>query len=137
MFMKKKIAELFDLSDKVAIVTGGAMGIGKAIAEELAKKGVQVIVCGRNPETARQTAAGRGRFPVFFKQRCRGHPPLAGTAGQCPVRRFYAGGSRAEAAVSGRDHRRSGHCFQLQRRAVPFRGALARGAPAPYGTDVF
>ncbi len=45
-----------DLKGQVAVVTGGTRGIGKAIAEELAKNGVQVIVCGRNPETARQTA---------------------------------------------------------------------------------
>ena len=53
-----------DLTGQVAVVTGGARGIGKAIAEELAKKGVQVIVCGRNPETARQTAAELSSFGV-------------------------------------------------------------------------
>jgi 3-oxoacyl-[acyl-carrier protein] reductase len=53
-----------DLTGQVAVVTGGTRGIGKAIAEELAKKGVQVIVCGRNPETAQQTAAALSSFGV-------------------------------------------------------------------------
>lgn len=33
-----------DLTDRVAIVTGGAQGIGKAIAEDLAGRGAQVMV---------------------------------------------------------------------------------------------
>jgi len=36
-----------DLTDMVAIVTGGGTGIGKAISIALAQKGVQVILCGR------------------------------------------------------------------------------------------
>jgi len=36
--------------DKVAIVTGSSMGIGKAIARELAKNGVKIILNGRDKE---------------------------------------------------------------------------------------
>ena len=53
-----------DLKGQVAVVTGGTRGIGKAIAEELAGKGVQVVVCGRNPETARHTAEALSAFGV-------------------------------------------------------------------------
>ena len=36
------------LKDKVAIITGGTLGIGEAIAEEFAKEGAQIIILGRN-----------------------------------------------------------------------------------------
>jgi 3-oxoacyl-[acyl-carrier protein] reductase len=38
------------IEGKLALVTGGATGIGKAIALELAKEGAQVIVTSRKPE---------------------------------------------------------------------------------------
>lgn len=44
------------LEGKKAIVTGAGQGIGRAIALELAGRGVDVAVCEMNPETARATA---------------------------------------------------------------------------------
>ncbi|MEE9241013.1 MAG: SDR family oxidoreductase [bacterium] len=38
------------LKDKVAIVTGGSMGLGYAVASELAKEGSHVTICSRRPE---------------------------------------------------------------------------------------
>ena len=44
------------LVDKVAVVTGGAQGIGKAIAELLAQRGAQVVIADINLEKAQVTA---------------------------------------------------------------------------------
>jgi 2-hydroxycyclohexanecarboxyl-CoA dehydrogenase len=46
------------LSDKIAIVTGGGRGIGRAIAEKLAGEGATVVVTDLVEQSARQTADG-------------------------------------------------------------------------------
>ena len=49
---------MFELNDKVAIVTGGSRGIGRATAEVLASQGAKVIIgYASNEAAARETAA--------------------------------------------------------------------------------
>ena len=43
--------------DKIAIVTGGASGIGRALCEELGRRGAQVVVADINMEGAERTAS--------------------------------------------------------------------------------
>lgn len=45
------------LKDKVALVTGAAQGIGKAIAMKLAQEGANLAICDVNEELAQKTAA--------------------------------------------------------------------------------
>lgn len=45
------------LTDKVAIVTGAAQGIGRAIAETLARHGADIVVADMDPGRAEETAA--------------------------------------------------------------------------------
>mgnify|MGYP003975743993 CR=1 FL=1 len=62
------IAELFDLTGKSALVTGGAVGIGQAIAFRLAEAGADVMIGDINTEGAEQTCCklhGRDSFKVF------------------------------------------------------------------------
>jgi 2-deoxy-D-gluconate 3-dehydrogenase len=48
--------ELFDLKEKVAIVTGGNRGIGFAVAGGLANAGAAVIIANRNVDTGQKAA---------------------------------------------------------------------------------
>jgi NAD(P)-dependent dehydrogenase (short-subunit alcohol dehydrogenase family) len=50
-------AELFDLSGKVAVVTGGSRGIGRAVCFALAAAGADVVVASRKLDNCETTAA--------------------------------------------------------------------------------
>ena len=53
--MNQATARLFDLSEQVAIVTGGAHGIGASIASRLAGAGASVVMAGPDEEAAAKT----------------------------------------------------------------------------------
>jgi gluconate 5-dehydrogenase len=48
--MTQNVKELFDLSGRVAIVTGGSRGLGKEMAEGLAEAGASLMLCARRDE---------------------------------------------------------------------------------------
>lgn len=48
--------KLFDLSGRVAIVTGGSIGLGRQMAEALAEMGANLVLCARNKERCKQAA---------------------------------------------------------------------------------
>jgi NAD(P)-dependent dehydrogenase (short-subunit alcohol dehydrogenase family) len=49
--------QLFDLSGRVAIVTGGSVGLGRQMAEGLAEMGANLALCARKKERCEEAAA--------------------------------------------------------------------------------
>lgn len=53
--MSRIVKELFDLTGKTAIVTGGSRGIGKEMAEGLAEAGANLMLCARRKDWLDET----------------------------------------------------------------------------------
>jgi len=50
------VKQLFDLSGRVAIITGGSIGLGRQMAEGLAEMGAHLVLCARKKERCQQAA---------------------------------------------------------------------------------
>jgi len=53
-----------NLSNSVALITGGGAGIGRAIAESLVAAGARVAITGRDKKKLEEAAASLGVFPI-------------------------------------------------------------------------
>lgn len=53
---KDSIKKILDLDEKVAIITGGAVGIGEAIAYRLAELNAKVLITDVDAENGKKTA---------------------------------------------------------------------------------
>jgi NAD(P)-dependent dehydrogenase (short-subunit alcohol dehydrogenase family) len=61
--MWKRLMSIFDLSGRVAVITGGNGGIGLGIAQALALSGCNVSIWGRNAEKNKAAAATMAKGP--------------------------------------------------------------------------
>jgi len=50
-------SKIFDLSGRVAIITGGSVGLGRQMADGLAEMGANLVLCARKKERCEHAAA--------------------------------------------------------------------------------
>jgi NAD(P)-dependent dehydrogenase (short-subunit alcohol dehydrogenase family) len=58
------IRELFDLTGRVSVITGGSAGLGLQMARGLAEAGSRLVICSRNAAHCEEAAAGLGTLGV-------------------------------------------------------------------------
>lgn len=58
------VKQLFDLAGRVAIISGGSMGLGLQMAEGLAEMGANLVLCARKKERCEQAAETLSRNRV-------------------------------------------------------------------------
>jgi NAD(P)-dependent dehydrogenase (short-subunit alcohol dehydrogenase family) len=109
-----EISRLFDLTGRVALVTGGSKGLGKAMARGFAEAGADVLITSRHEDELRaaldeilQGTGRKGRFVVADMSRREEANRLARTAvelmGRVDILVNNAGTNRPEAIDAIRD----------------------------------
>ena len=59
-----KTRQIFDLTGRVAIITGGSVGLGRQMAEGFAEMGANLVLCARKKERGLQASEELQRFGV-------------------------------------------------------------------------
>ncbi len=59
------LEQAFDLNGRTALITGGATGLGYAMAQALSACGARVVICGRREEELERAIAGLGSNASF------------------------------------------------------------------------
>ncbi|MGA9497578.1 MAG: SDR family oxidoreductase [Terriglobales bacterium] len=54
--LEVNVKQLFDLSGRVAIISGGSIGLGRQMAEGLAEMGANLVLCARKKERCEEAA---------------------------------------------------------------------------------
>ncbi len=52
--------QMFDLTARVAVITGGSVGLGRQMAEGFAQMGANLVLCARKERTMRASRRGIG-----------------------------------------------------------------------------
>src|SRR6266566_3626105 len=76
-----RVQDLFDLTGRTAIVTGGGSGIGRQMAEGLAEAGANVVLCARKLERCEQAAAELAELVVRTREELGSVDVLVSNAG--------------------------------------------------------
>jgi NAD(P)-dependent dehydrogenase (short-subunit alcohol dehydrogenase family) len=119
---------LFDLTGKVALVTGGSRGLGKAMAQGLAEAGADILITGREEKTLApalkdilEGTGRRGHFLVADMTQRRAADELARQAlarmGRVDILINNAGGNRPQ-AIDAIDDRAWDEVFELNLHSV-------------------
>ena len=86
------VRDLFDLSGRVAIVTGGGKGIGLQMATGLAELGADLLLCARKSERCEAAAEELSEASTSARSAC---------AATCPIRSRWRPSSTAPSRSSG------------------------------------
>jgi NAD(P)-dependent dehydrogenase (short-subunit alcohol dehydrogenase family) len=54
--LRVNVKQLFDLTGRVAIVSGGSIGLGRQMAEGLAEMGANPVLCARKKKRCEEAA---------------------------------------------------------------------------------
>lgn len=68
MAIRPIAADMFDITDCIAVITGGGSGIGSMIAKALAANGAKVYILGRRLEVLEKAAKEMVRDSVLWTQ---------------------------------------------------------------------
>ena len=131
------VSEMFDLTGKRALVTGGASGIGLAIARAFAGAGSEVVIADRAPEVE-QIAAGFGARGIVAELGSRGAAlALAKAAGPVDILVSNAGMEGPIGAYAGQDEAGYLRAFDVNLHAATWlTEALCPGMAARGGGSV-